>query len=499
MRDIFNIIHLLSKEEKRSFNLYLNRTQKSAGNKMVKELYDLVNKMPQGTDQHIQGKLYPNGKKGSYYVLKNRLLDDLEKSLFLMHTGYSDRIKLIYQIGVAKIYINKLLFKEALSLLKKVEKKAEKEGHFDLLMLVYFEITGIAMEYQEVDLGHYLDKQMKVLEQYKKFLQLDQLLKHIAYRLFKSNYAIKDSQLNEILEDIQQKLSLHPTLIQSSKVQFEMHNCIKRVLLQKQDFEGLKIYLIESLNDFESKKLYRKSTHSYKIVHQVWIVNSLFKTFQFEAAQPYIQQLHQSLLAYNKMSYAKYIWTYYQCQYTHFFYSNQLDKAIELLEKIEEEKHHKGLPFYDVFVHLNLTTIYYCHDELTKAMKHLSSLFTKDTYNNLSTEIQFRLALVEAILHFDNQDLDFLNYRIPEVKKQFRKLLQQEDYEREKEFIKIIWKCIRTAAPFEQPRITKMIQTFLQSSPSFEPGSNEAISYLLWLQSKLENKDYYTIVLEQVT
>ncbi len=499
MRDLFHIVQNLSKEEKRAFNLFLNRTQKSEGSKRVKELFDWVNKNPRGSDGVIQQKLYPSGKKGTYYVLKNRLLDDLEKSLFLMHTSYSDRIKLIYQIGVAKIYINKLLFKEALSLLKKVEKKAEKEGHFDLLMLVYFEITGVAMEYQEIDLGKYLDKQMKVLEQYKEFLKLDQLLKHIAYRLFKSNYAIKDLELNQVLKEIQEKLSVNPELMQSSKVQFEIHNCIKRVLLQQQNFHELYTYLTKSLADFEAQKLYSKSTHSYKIVHQVWIINCLFKTLQFEAAQPYIQQLHDSLLAYNKISYAKYIWTYYQCQYTQFFYSKQLHQAIALLEKIEEEKHHKGLPFYDVFVNLNLTTIYYCHGNLSKAMKQLSSLFTKETYNNLSTEIQFRIAIVEAILHFDNEDYNFLEYRLQEVKKQFRKLLQQADYQREKAFIKLLWKSLQIAAPFEQTKMTQMIQTFLDASPAFEPGSNEAISYQLWLCAKLEKKDYYQVVLEQIS
>lgn len=497
MRNINNLIKSLSKEEKRSFQLFLNRNQKHGSSKRVQELFNLANRSSNSSDEFLQQKLYPSGKKGAYYVLKNKLIENLEKSLFLSHISYSDRIKLIYQVGVAKIYINKLLFKEAYVLLKKVEKQARKEGYFDLLLIVYFEITGIAMEYQEVDLGHYLNKQVEALEQYKDILQLDQLLKHIAYKLIKSNYAIKDLQLNDTLEEIQQKLQLNPKLLQSAKIQFEIHNCIKRTLLQNQNFEELESYLISSFHEFEERQLFNKDALAYKIVHQVWIINCMFKNFKFAATASYIDQLHQSLLSNNKNNYNQYIWTYYQCQYTHYFYSNQLKEAIQLLTKIEDEKHHKGLPFYDVFVQLNLTTIHYCNGQLSLAMKRLALLFIKDTYASLSIEIKFRLALVEIILHFDNEDYDFLEYRIREIKKSFRKLLQQSDYQREKEFIKIIWKCLNLAVPFEQKKIIELCTTFVSASPSFEPGSNEAINYQFWIQSKLEKKDYYQLVLQQ--
>lgn len=495
MRNLTHVIAKLTKEEKRYFKLYLNRTQKVAGNKRVEDLFDLVNSQLPITDKEVEKMMFPTSNSNNFYQLKNRLLDNIEKTLFLLHINNSQRIKLVYQIGVAQIYTNKLLYKEAFTLYKKLEKKAIKGGYYDLLLWIYQDMVALAMAYQPIDLEQYLDKQMEAIEKYKESLQINQVLQRITYRLYQSNYAVQDIELNKTLENIKEKLQLKAEVLQSPKLQFEIHDCIKRTLLQQRNFQELATYLINSLAEFTEKKLYHQSNHNHKIVTIVWIINCLFKNFAFEVAALYIEQLHTALLAYNKSFHQQFLWTYYQCLVVQYFYSNQLLKVIDVLTQLSTETRYQGSPFHDVFIQLNLATSYFCLGRLDKAMAHVAKLLTKEKYNKLSKELQLRLAVVEIIFHFDNDDMLFLDYKVGETRKTFKKLLKQNTYARENHFLKLMAQCIQKLHPFKDKGLLKKITTFLANSPKFEPGSNEAINYKLWLQAKLNKRAYYEEVL----
>ena len=213
---------------------------------------------------------------------------------------------------------------------------------------------------------------------------------------------------------------------------------------------------------------------------------------------PYIEQLNEALLAYNKLFYDRYIWTYYQCLVTQYFHSNQLPEAITLLETLTSEQRQKGVLYYDIFVRGNLSVIYFCQQDLHKSMTHIAPLFYKETYNKLSVELQLRLSILELILHFENGDMNFIDYRINEVRNGFKKLLRQDAYIREANFLKILKRCVSKVKPFQQKNIIKLSETFIEQSPPFGLGSNEFISYQLWLRSKLDKRAYYSVLLEKI-
>ena len=498
MRNIFDIIGRLTKEEKRYFKIYLKRIQSNQNGSRVLELYDLVNRKVYENDDDLSEYFYPKKSKNAYYRLKNRLLDDLEKSLLIQHSEQQERTQILQQISLAQIYAGKSLFKEAFGILKKIERKAYKSQYYDLLTAIYYEITTVAFEYEPINLEKYLQLQRQNMERYQQSLQTKQLIQHLSYRLIKANFEVRDEALNATLDEIKNQLSLQETFIESPKLQFEISNTIRRILLQKRDFEGLEAYLISNLRDFEAKKLYNKDSHLNKIISLVWIINTLSKNLKFKEVPPYIALLHDTLLAYNKLFYDRYIWTYYQCLITQYFYSNQLPEAIALLESLSDEQRQKGVLYYDIFVRGNLSVIYFCQNDLSKSMTHIAPLFYKDTYNKLSVELQLRLSILELILHFENGDMNFIDYRINEIRSTFKKLLRQAAYLREANFLKILKRSVNKVRPFHQKNVIQLAQTFIEQSPPFGPGSNEFISYQLWLKSKLEKRDYYGVILEVV-
>ena len=509
MRNLSDIIGKLTKEEKRHFKLYLNRI-KLSGDKQHKAglLFDLVNQSSPEADSHSINnnddewfeKLYgKSGDKNSYYQLKNRLLGDLEKSLLLLHSELSDRIHIMTRVAIAELYVYKSLYKEAYDILRQLERKASKGGHYDLLALMYDLIVKMAFTLDTIDLEQYMRKQIQNLEQYQELLQTDHLIKTLSYRLIRSNFEARDAAIEQTLNEIQESLNIRKDLFESPKMQLEIHNTVRRILLQKQDYAGLETYLIEGLEYLEKKQIFKKDTYVHKIVSLVWILNTLLKNCKFHVMPTYSAQLLEALNAYGKLYYDKYIWTYYQCVITQQFYSNELDKAAALLENlIAQASHVDGSLYYETFTHANLSVIYYCQGQLRKAMTKLTPLLQKDTFNKQSAELQLRIGLLELILHYENNDFNYIDYRINDLRHSYKDLLQQEAHQRENSFLKILRKCINAPAPFKDERILKNIKQFISDAPAIAPGSNEFINYSIWLSTKTSRKLYYDTLLQAV-
>lgn len=499
MRNLFDLIGKLTKEEKRHFKIYLQRIKQADGEHRLITLFDLVNDGICQTDDALNGRLYPhNTDKNAYYRLKNRLIADLERSLLLLHVGMNDRVEIMSQISMAQIYYFKALYKDAYELLKKAERNAEKGDHTDLLAVIYELIVKMAFDFEPIDLKNYSDKQLNNLTRYQNALQTDRLIKNLSYRLLKSNFNVRDTHLNTTLEEIRETLSIQTELLESPKMQFDISNTIRRILLQKEDYDGLEAYLIENLRDFETKQLYKKETHVHKIISLIWLVNTLLKNRKFKAMNSYTALLHEALLAYNKLYYEKYIWIYYQSLISQYFYSNELVHAIDLLNSLSNERHSSGATQYDMFVYGNLSVAYYCAQQLRKAMSSLAPLLQREVFGKLSVELQLRVRLLEVILHYENSDFDFIDYKISEIRHAYKTLLQQGTYSRESAFIRLFKRCIAHPKPFSDATIRQRIADFVQESPPFAPSSNEFISYRLWFESKLNKVDYYELVLRRV-
>lgn len=497
MRNLHQIISTLSKEEKRFFKIYLHRFENTSGESKAETLFDLVNKQTITNDDHLAQILYPDNKN-AYYRLKNRLIEELEKSLLLQHTNLTDRIALTTQICIAKIYLHKKLYSEAFALLKKLEQPALKSEKYELLNLIYSEITEMAIHYNKINLEEWQKKQLINADKYKTRLQTNQIIQNISYRLIKSNFDVRDENISKTLQELQQKLSIDPALINSVRMQFELSQTIRRLLLQKQDFVALESYLTDNYTEFEQKGLYTKDTHPNKIVTLVWIINTLLKNRKFETIAHYAQILHTSLHEHRKMLYDSYIWTYYQAMVVQYFYSGKPAEALQLLSKLSEEKSQKTELFHSFFVHGNLSAIHYCQGQLQKAMNSLKPLLIKDVFNRLSVELQLRLSILEIMLHFDNSDFAFIDYRITDMRSTFKALLENPQYKREKDFLGLLKKCAGTAQPFKNLVVINTVQQFIDQSPPFAPGSNEFISYRIWLESKVKQQPYYRLILAAV-
>lgn len=491
------LIKSLNKEELRNFKIYATRTHQSEEGKKIMLLFEAIqNEKMDEFGEDLLLRLYPKGNKNPYYRLKNRLIEDIEHSLLMLNRKKYNRFKIYNWLQLSRIFSYKSDYEKSFFYLKKAEKMAQKQPFFDLLNIIYDEIIGLCGVYYTIDPQKYLDKKEQNRAQQDRTQKAEILMATISYQLRKTNFTQKNNEVIDKLNDIIDELSVSEDYLDTPNIQHQIHLCVKNVLLQKRDFLTLEQYLIQSLQDFEQKKLF--ATPAQKIILLSWIVNVSTKNKKFEQSLQYAEQLHQMILSYNRTYYEKYIWLYHQSIIINYSFLDRNQEVIDLLEELEANSKFKGNIFYDVFVYLNLAASYYCEKQLNKALGHLAMILATDVYKTLATNLQLNVNILEVMLRIETDDFEYVAHRLRDIKRRFSKELKQTAYLREKQFLQILQDLAFKAAPLQNKKITAKIQQFLETYREIELGSNDTISYAIWLQAKLERKDYYELVLASV-
>lgn len=489
------LIQSLNKEEVRNFKIYTSRFSQKSGEKKMIMLFDAIRKGSKDEyDEQLVYKLFSTKSKNSYYRLKNRLIREIEDSLTQLHRHKDEEFQLYQFLQLSKMATFKSEFEEAREYLRKAETLAIELEKYIFLNIIYERLLELAHRTELPELP-------EIIEKYRNNNNLTQLTREsnllradIIQKLRRSNFSGKESEVIDTLNEHIERLQAKNKSLHSTKVRFQINKSIRNVLLQKKDFESLLNYSIDSYEEFIQGEVFDKSNHEEKILMLVWIINAITKTSKLSRAEHYIEALSKALEEYNKLFYNKYIWLYYQSKVIYYTFSQQCKAAIELLEKVKEEKLVKDNTNHLIFTYVNLSTLYYFEYNLDEALSNLAVVILSPTFRGLSEEWKMRILFLEIMLRYDNGDIDYTINRCKELKRKHRELLKGEAYQRENEFLHILTQLLRKPKSLDAAGFEQEIQDFIAQSPVFEPGSNEFLNYALWLKTKIQHKHYYNLL-----
>ena len=89
------------------------------------------------------------------------------------------------------------------------------------------------------------------------------------------------------------------------------------------------------------------------------------------------------------------------------------------------------------------------------------------------------------MVRFELNDFEYLDYRIGRIRKDFKNLLRNEEFLKEKEFLLIISKL--QIAEHSRTTNRKIIQ-FIDNYTDSSDGDDEIINYSYWLKAKIKKK-----------
>ncbi len=489
------LIQGLSKEEVRIFKIHSSRFNQKGKEKKLLLLFDYIRKEKYDEyDDKLLVKVFPDKNKNGYYRLKNRLIEEIEISLAQLHRKKDEESKIYHLLHLAKIFSYKVHYKQAANYLKEAEKIAIKLEHYEILNIIYKKFIELSRATSAINPNIYIEKRNQLFTQKAKVQHFEDVLAKVNHQLRRTNFS-KSPDIHETLKKTLDALSLDQQLVESPKIQFFINRCVRDTLVQQKDFKLLANYLTETYKEFEQRKFFNRSTHEEKIIMISWLINALTKSNQFDKTKNYIELLSKVLKEFNGLFYDKYIWLLHQTTIITYTYTNQPDKAIQLLLKLLQDKSLETLYLYNIFVHVNLASLYYCKNDINQALTYLAAILFSDHYKKLSPEWQTNIAIFEIMLRLESADFQYASNRLSEIN---RKMLNKSssDLKRKKCFTYILKKISKTPRPYKDKKILALIDDFITDSPEYEPGSNEVVNYKLWLESKILKQPYYPLMLK---
>ncbi|OFY67718.1 MAG: hypothetical protein A3H98_14770 [Bacteroidetes bacterium RIFCSPLOWO2_02_FULL_36_8] len=496
MINLSDIIKNLNKEEIRHYKIFTTRIETQEERKDIK-LFDLLKSGEyKDEDEALIQKIYPDGNRNAFYRLKGRLLREIEKSQLVLYDELDERIKIINSINLARIYTYKRAYRHALFLLIKAEKSSVEFKYYDLLDMIYNQMIEISDRIDSPDPAEIIRKREENDIHYQVVKESQYIISSLKHELKKTNFSSRKTNITEKLQHLLAELKVKEETYKLPEVRHQIFTCVSEILLQKQEFKTLEEFLLKSWSDFEKSNYFNISNHEQKITLLGWIINTLFKNKKFTESLHWTDILLTELESFNKLLFKKYIFIYHNGLVINYASLNRNKEAIALLEGLKEDPAYKGISFYDLFLYLNLATLYFSEQDLSKAVKNLSMILRKDKYDKLEPQIQMQITFIEVIIHFDLDNKEYIFNRIAEMKRSFRSLLTLEAYERELKFLKLLRDFLRFPEPFSNKKVRKGIEQFLSIPYKLEPGSNEGINYNAWLLSKINRNSYYSNLLK---
>jgi len=260
MNTLNRLIESMNKEEIRHLKLFLNRTNAKGERKDV-NLFDYVRKS--GEDYHEQrilNKLYGKPDKNAFYRLKNRLIEDIGKSLSLQYFSHSDGNLVLHYVNLSRHFQMRHQYDLAFHFLRKAEKRASASMNYELLDLIYADFIRLSIDSLAVNPEDYIKKRKSIGAKLSRVRQIDDVLAAVIYRIRTSaNYSPEDTSILDLLQSTVDDFTNDPQIKESPVLRMKIYQAVSRLLLQQRNYEALEDYLQTTWKEFTDEGLFNKN------------------------------------------------------------------------------------------------------------------------------------------------------------------------------------------------------------------------------------------------
>lgn len=479
------VIGNMNKEEIRNFKLFINRTEKATERK-DELLFDAIRKQfPKYDEDKILKKLYNSEDKNALYRLKNRLFEDIGKSLTLHYYDANEYNVILNYLFLSRLFQSKGQAPTAYYYLNKAFRKANENEHLDWLDIIYGEFIKLSHETLEINPEEYIQKRKDNRSKLNKVQEIDDILAALIYRIKVSqNFAKQNTEILDLLQKTVNDFAKSKDVKNSPVLRFKIYQSVSRILLQQQDYKSLEKYLLKTFDEFSKEKLFNKNNHDTKLQMLTYLINSLFKNRKIDLSLTYVDKLKSAMEEFNKQLYDKYLFYYYNSLVINYSVKN-IDRAIEILHEAKDNASIKKLPIYNVFVYLNLAVLNFDKKNFKESLKHLVKPMMQDAFKHLDEAWHLKLAVFELMIRYELNDFDYLEHKSERIRKEYSTLLKKEEYVRQKQMVLLIDKMVKSDGIKKNKQLLKEINTLLDGILLNSSSDTDIINYSDWLKMKV--------------
>ncbi|MEY3052010.1 MAG: hypothetical protein RLY31_1795 [Bacteroidota bacterium] len=499
---LFRLIKSMTKAEKRSFKLYVNRSGGAGDAALFVQLFDVLDKQQEYDEEGIFQKVSAL-KRSQLSNMKRHLYRQVLTSLRLLHISRNSDVALREEIDFARILYNKGHFQQSQKILDRI-KSIATQSHQDLLRLEIIEFE-------------------KTIEH-----------RHITH--------LSESRIDELAAASEQCLEVVSHITNLSNLALKLFSIFVKTGHVKNEQETL--FVTEYFNstfpplDYDRLSFYEKVHYCQCHVWYYYILQQFPLHFRYtqrwvdlfeetpamKEADPelYLRGLHSLLTALFYMARhdrycqvlrelerfiartADHFDTNLEIQAFTFLYTAKINKHYlegsfreglylvpELMEKLERYGEfldaHRKLVFY-----YKIACLYFGSGDNSRAIDYLNDIINYRA-GSLLSDIQCYARILYLIAHFELGNYGLLEYLVKSV---YRFLGKMEDLNLvQREILTFLRREIRTS-PRELRRAFIQLKARLEKLREL-PNERRAFLYLdiiSWLESKIEGKTVADVI-----
>ncbi len=497
---LFELVHNLTKSEKRYFKLLSNR---SAGDKTYLSLFENIEQQSIYEEDILLKKQKTSRK--TFAVAKNYLQEQILRSLRNFHEGISVKTRIHALLVNVEILFQKGLTRPAFKELKKARNLAIKHEKFGLLQEILnwerqFSIISEKPLRTNKDIAaeeaNILDKQRNVLQYQSLYHQLLEFKKQLGYaRNKKDENKVKKIINHELLKDVNKALS--------ERARYYFHLSYTNYCYIIGNFED---YYQSSLNIL---KLDHSAIDEYEQLSAV--LNHIPCAFFVGRAAECLQYIDLAEKVKNKISIGKFEYIGMQVFYYRTTYKiaalvkqGSFDQVAEALAYAEKayRKYERMLNKEWKGIMLEIIALTYFLMEKPKKTFYWTNQFLISSNRNSRLDIYVSLRILNLLALIELQDFQTLGYAANSAYRSLRMLNKPDNsYEVELELVRRIKKIpgIDGLHDFKAwaQSLEAAIHGILKKVSNHE--SNEYEHILKWLKSKIEGTSLIDIMKANAT
>jgi tetratricopeptide (TPR) repeat protein len=484
--DILNsIVSGMTKEQVRYFKLFASRSHDN-GHRMDVKLFDYMRRSGERyNEEKIVRQLYEGENKNSFYRLRNRLLRDINRSLIVQHFDDDEMIHALHLLALAKFHFAKNNVRASHYFLKKAEAQALRTESYELLEMIYGDFIRLSHEMLQVDPVEYIRLRNDNQGRIRQLREIDDILAVVSHRMKQSqNFSSDENPVLPLLQETVNQYSSDNELKKSPKLRFKIYHAVTQILLQKRNYTALEDYLLNTYSEFEKAKMFSRANHETKLQMLVFLINTLFKNGKLKESLRFADKLLAAMEEFQRTLYDKYLFYYYNSLVINYSRIDR-DRAIEILSVMKGIEKIRSVPFYEMFVCLNLAVCYFDKHDYHQSIRHLNKLYTLEGYSTADESLKFKIAIGELIIRYELKNFDVLETKLRQVKKDFKVFFSSKSNSRDILMVNIISRLIESDSLRSDKSLYNQARQHILGQGRKESSDADILNYRNWLEEKL--------------
>ena len=500
---LFELIHNMSKSEKRYFKIHASRHTIGDKNKYV-DLFDFIDQQDRFDEaelfEHFDGESFLN----KFSITKNRLYDQIMKALDSYHSSSSIEASIYKLIHGAEILYQKGLYDHAERQLKSANRLAQKHAKFSLQIKIEEQLNQIieTLGYNRIldsDLDE-RDSKMEdliITQRYKN--NLWSLKSKLFSKMHQSGKSRCAKDMNEFKDLMNQYQDLQEPSSKSFEIKYLENHFLSAYYYATLDYAESLSFLHKNLHLFqEQTKKIKDAPEKYlsvltntihlelaegntkKIYGLLGELNTFKEKYKINSNEDLDIKLFSSIKSTNLMVY---------------IHQAEFEKAVKLEDDIIQgfNQFKSGItPSRRAYLSFNLAIAFFGIESYSSSLKWINAILNDSELDENEDIVAFA-HIVGLIIHFELNNEDYLPYALKSTLRFLQKM--HRNYSFETLFLKKLRKVINTKDPFKVEQLLQEVADELDevAKDPYQSVAFEYFDFRSWLIAKIKKKKFQTV------